>query len=399
MVEEKIEAIEEDEIDLLDLIKVIWKNRFLIVGTTIFITVLAVFVSIRMTEVYKSEMTFTAETEGSGGGMAALASSIPMASLMGVSGGGSTAGPNIVVIMESRSFREDVVRTLGLYDYYISKNEIKLTEIDEDEIPTIHDVARWLGDIVSVSKDDRTGVYKIEVEYEDPKKSVDFANGYFEELKSYLSDKNITTAKRNREYLERQVSIVEEKVRGQEEALREIEEKYNTVSIMEEANALTEIIASLKKNILTLNARLQVAIEFAGMQNIEVQRLQREIEVYRDQIEQLERGGDNLPISMISVSDIPNIKTQMNRLQREVKATASVYEMLLSQLEKSKLEEISDESVLNILDEAIVPKYPFKPNKKLNVVIGFILGGFLGIFIAFLKEFIKSVDWSQVIED
>jgi len=140
-------------------------------------------------------------------------------------------------------------------------------------------------------------------------------------------------------------------------------------------------------------------LEFSGSENIEVQRIEKEIEAYQKQIKALKEGSEDIPVDIISLKDIPDIKIKMNRLQREVEATVTVYTMLLSQYETAKIDEIKGESVITILDEAIVPKVPFKPNKKLNVIIGFVLGMFLGIFTAFLKEFVKNVDWSKITEE
>lgn len=388
--------IEEDEIDLMDLIKVIWKNKKIIIGITIIITTLAVIFSLTQKSIYKSELTFTEQSSGSSGGLASLASSIPFASLAGMSGGSDSL--NLLVIMESRGFRKGIVKKLNLFDYYIEKNEIDLSELEDKNKPNEYDIVNWLKDLVTIAKDEKTGVYTINVEMDDPEMATKIANIYFNEMENYLQEKNITTSKKNKKFIGEQLKIVEKKLKEQEENLKKIEEKYNTVSILDEAKAVTEILASLKKNILELNAKLKVASEFAGSQNIEVKKLQKEIEVYKDQIKALEEGGKNVPVNLIALKNIPNIKIKMTRLQREVEATVSIYKMLLQQYETAKIDEVKDSNAINILDEAIVPEIPIKPNKKLNVIIGFVLGGFLGIFIAFFKEFIKGIDWSVINE-
>ena len=72
--------------------------------------------------------------------------------------------------------------------------------------------------------------------------------------------------------------------------------------------------------------------------------------------------------------------------------------MLLVQAGTAKIEEVKDIPVTNILDKPIEPKIPSKPNKKLIVVIGFVLGVFLGVFAAFVKEFIKGIDFKKITE-
>ncbi|OQY09255.1 MAG: hypothetical protein B6I28_03380, partial [Fusobacteriia bacterium 4572_132] len=240
--------IEEDEIDLMDLIKVIWKNKKIIIGITIIITTLAVIFSLTQKSIYKSELTFTEQSSGSSGGLASLASSIPFASLAGMSGGSDSL--NLLVIMESRGFRKGIVKKLNLFDYYIEKNEIDLSELEDKNKPNEYDIVNWLKDLVTIAKDEKTGVYTINVEMDDPEMATKIANIYFNEMENYLQEKNITTSKKNKKFIGEQLKIVEKKLKEQEENLKKIEEKYNTVSILDEAKAVTEILASLKKNIL-----------------------------------------------------------------------------------------------------------------------------------------------------
>ncbi|BDU50680.1 GumC family protein [Haliovirga abyssi] len=395
--EENRQYVEEDEIDLLDLIKVIWKNKKLIIGITILITIIAAVVSIRMPKIYKSEMVFMAEQGDGSNGLSALASSIPFASMLGSSGGKS--GINFITIMESRTFREDIVKNLKLYDYYIEKNEIDLSKLEEKDKPTITDIAEWLKNIVTVAQDDKSGTYTVDVELDDAEKSAEISNYYYTELERYIKEKNLTKAKRNREFIGKQLKLVEKKLKTQEEKLKNIEKKYNTVSIMDEAQALTEILTKLKTNVFELSGKLEVLKQFTGNENIEVKKLKKEISVYQGQITALEKGNKKLPIEMIALKDVPDIKIKMSRLQREVETTVSIYKMLLAQNETAKIDEVKENSVINILDPAITPKVPIKPNKKLNVIIGFVLGIFLGIFLAFFKEFIKGVDWNKIKED
>ena len=52
--------------------------------------------------------------------------------------------------------------------------------------------------------------------------------------------------------------------------------------------------------------------------------------------------------------------------------------------------------MVTLLDEAIVPDEPEKPNKKLIVIIGLFLGVFIGTYAAFVYEFIKKTNWSKL---
>ena len=69
--------------------------------------------------------------------------------------------------------------------------------------------------------------------------------------------------------------------------------------------------------------------------------------------------------------------------------------MLRVQLEQAKLDEISNRSVIEILDEAVIPKIPSSTSKLLILIIAGVLGLFMGVFVAFVKEFAKGIEWKE----
>ena len=79
-----------------------------------------------------------------------------------------------------------------------------------------------------------------------------------------------------------------------------------------------------------------------------------------------------------------------NLLQRDVETNRKIYEALF---ERSKEFEISSglgKNNVSIVDPALVPNKPFKPNAPLNVALGGVLGLFLGILSSFLFEFVND---------
>jgi uncharacterized protein involved in exopolysaccharide biosynthesis len=135
----------EEEIDIVELLRVIWKNKKMIIVITTVVVILSVAVALLTKRSYESELTFTAETQkDSVGGLAALASSLPLASF-GL-GAGSGNLENYKIIMESRTFREELINKKGLFQYYITSQKIDLSKIkDKEKMPDIMDAAKWLG--------------------------------------------------------------------------------------------------------------------------------------------------------------------------------------------------------------------------------------------------------------
>ena len=385
----------EEEIDLIEIIKVIWKNKKLILIVTIVVTILSVILMLLQPRQYKADCTFTVEiSKNSTGGLSALASSFPLAALS------LKDDENIKVIMESRTFREDVIKNNNLMNYYINKKSGKGGKKDKKsgKETTIYDVAKWLDGIVKIDKDDKTGVYTIDVMIADKEMAPKIAQMYYSELQTYLRDKKMTKSKLNRIYVDKQVAMVEAKLSEKEDELKMIEKRYNSVSIGDEAKAVAEMTTEIKKGILEKTNQLNILKEFAGEENIDVKKLEKELAVYKKQLIALQTGGKNVPVDVVPLNDIPSLKIKLERLEREITATAEVYKMLLVQAETAKMDEIKDSDVLNMIDSPIEPEFATKPNRKLGVLIGFVMGVFLGVFLAFTKEFLSPIDFKKIMD-
>jgi len=80
-------------------------------------------------------------------------------------------------------------------------------------------------------------------------------------------------------------------------------------------------------------------------------------------------------------------KLTQSRLEREYDTAKGVYDVLSQKNEEVKIAVATESGLVKIASLAYEPKYPIKPNKKLNILIAGVLGLFVGIFVAFFLEF------------
>ena len=80
-------------------------------------------------------------------------------------------------------------------------------------------------------------------------------------------------------------------------------------------------------------------------------------------------------------------KLTQSRLEREYDTAKGVYGVLSQKAEEVKIAVATESGLVKIASMAYEPKYPIKPNKKLNILIAGVLGLFVGIFAAFFLEF------------
>ncbi|GAB6190165.1 exopolysaccharide transport family protein [Marinitoga arctica] len=84
---------------------------------------------------------------------------------------------------------------------------------------------------------------------------------------------------------------------------------------------------------------------------------------------------------------LPLLEQQLLELERDVKVKENLYTLLLEKLEETRIAEAGVIGTAKLIDSAIVPDKPIKPNKKLTAAIGGVLGIFLGILVAFIIEY------------
>jgi capsular exopolysaccharide synthesis family protein len=93
---------------------------------------------------------------------------------------------------------------------------------------------------------------------------------------------------------------------------------------------------------------------------------------------------------------LPQNERKLVDLTRTYQVNEKIYSYLLEKRAATSLAKSSIVSDNRVIDTALVPKYPYKPKKKIILLIGFVLGLIVGVALAILKEFlstkIKSVD-------
>lgn len=87
---------------------------------------------------------------------------------------------------------------------------------------------------------------------------------------------------------------------------------------------------------------------------------------------------------------LPEKALNLARLQREVEVNSNIVLMLRQKYEENRIIEAGQIGLVRIVDPANPPEDPIKPNKKMNLLLGFMVGLGLGIGIVFVREYMDS---------
>ena len=85
----------------------------------------------------------------------------------------------------------------------------------------------------------------------------------------------------------------------------------------------------------------------------------------------------------------PALQLEQDRLIRDLDIQKGIYLTLKQQLELSKIEEIQERSIVQILDKPQAPFEPSNKNLKLSILMSGVLGLGLGIILGFLRSYLN----------
>jgi len=371
----------EDEINLLDLFLVLLKRKWLI----FWITFLAIVASVSYSLYLPEKFTATARILPPQESKAGLSSFLPQAGgafgglASGLLGGGQSSSDLYVGIMKSRT----------VADVLINKFDLKKLWEKEYITPVYNNLSEITK--INISKD--TGVISVSVEVKDPQRAAAMANTYVEALDQINRTVLVTEGQRKRVFLEERLEKAKKDLINAETGLQAFQEKYNLVSINEQAKASIEGAATLRGEIIAAQTEFEVLKKFGTEKQNEAIMLKSKIEELRKQLAKIESGNpekdaDNF---YIPFKELPDLGMRLARLMREKKIQEEVFELLTSQYEMAKIEEAKDMNTIQILDEAVPTDMKSSPNRALIVILSTIVGFFIAVFFAFINDFVLKV--------
>ena len=217
---------EEDEIDLVELWQTIWSHRKFIGLFTLSITILAVILTLTMTNIYKSQAVLL-PSKSSASPLGSLSS---IASIVGVSIPSSSGSAEIMSLLKSNVLKEEVIKRYNLLPVLLykswdekhhrwrqpSKFALFITKIkaaiglskgkSKKNGPDIDDGIRALNNIFDVSEDRKLGTINVSVEYPDPKMAQKILEDIISTLREHMTSEAIRIAKKKINLLNQQLN-------------------------------------------------------------------------------------------------------------------------------------------------------------------------------------------------
>lgn len=365
----------EEEINLLELLRVIVRNLPLIARITGVVALLAIVLSLTMKNIYTAKATLLPpQKDSAGGGAAALLASMG-GGLAGLAGGLGGSADLYLGILKSRTVTDSVIKRLDLHTELKSKNA-------DDTRKKLEGLVKF-----QAGKD---GIITITADYKDPAKAALLANTFVDELQKKSLQLNLTKASTERSFLEKRLAVVRQDLKNAEEEMKGFQEKNKTIKADSQAAAAIEGIARLRAEMVSKEVQLAALRNSMTDESSEVSTLLAGISRLRKQLNSMSGsggGGGVIP----SVGNAPSIGVEYIRRLRELKTQEALFEQLTKQFELAKINEARDSSSLQVLDEAVPPLRKSKPKRALIVILAAVTAFFCSVFLVFIKEYLAKL--------
>jgi uncharacterized protein involved in exopolysaccharide biosynthesis len=308
-----------------------------------------------------------------------------LGSLAGIMGG-PTSADILKSIMQSRRIAEALIEQLNLKEYYGTETLGQTRDALKSETTLLVN---------------REKAFFITVESRDPKMAATIANAYAENLDRLNRELSVTSATKNRRFIERRLEEKKQQLAQAEDVRKEFQVKHRTLLVTDKAQAAIRTTTSIEENILGLEIELAALKEYATPSHPQMNQLDAQIKALRLQSQRLQQqqqdrlGVTNAePVSKSLATgffppmpQMPVLALEYLRLTREVKIHEAIVTMLTGQYEHARIAEAKDTPTVQILDPAIPAEMKSRPMTLKNMQIAGLLALLLGLIGVMLHDY------------
>jgi uncharacterized protein involved in exopolysaccharide biosynthesis len=305
------------------------------------------------------------EQSSSGAAMLAVLAGHSMGGLGGLGNlagllGGRTSSALYIDLLHSRSISDHIIDRFNLQQVYRKRYRI--------------DTVKYLAHHTTMVDDKKSGVITVTFSDTDPRRAQAIAQAYLDELNSLLTHANTSSARREREFIEKRLVNVQAELQAAEKALGQFSSNNVTFDIKEQTHAMVDAAAKLQGELIVGQSELDSLQQIYGEGNVRVRAVRARIGVLKSELAKMsgspsdEFKGDSSELYP-SLRQIPKLAVPYADLYRRVRIQETVFELLSQQYELSRIEEAKDTPVVAVFDQPLVAEKKSFPPRLLIILI------------------------------
>jgi len=370
----------KNEIQLLDALIVLARDKILVLKIVISITLIALVISLVWPKSYESSATVLppAQQQTFSGIAGMLGGMMPMNL-----GSEPQVNPETILsILNSRSLRVALIEEFDLYEVYKSNimEELLLKLEQNISIVDTREGGFGFNPIISV---------RITVTDREPERAQKMTRFLLNRLDETVRQINRRNAVEQLEIISRRYQRNLTELNEAEIAFKEYQEKYGLIEVEQQANAIINTLAEVKANMIETEIAINVMQASVSEDNPELRNLRRtyaELERTFNQLVQRSEQEARAANIMPPMLDVPELALNYYRLYREVTIQNKIYETIYPQYDFSQTIAETEKRGIQILDDAHIPTYKSAPKRAFIVLGGMVFSIFFALLIVYYRH-------------
>ncbi|MCX8054261.1 MAG: Wzz/FepE/Etk N-terminal domain-containing protein [Ignavibacteria bacterium] len=345
--------------------------------------------SLIMPHTYRTYTTVMPPKQGENTGLSGILQNFAGGLPSGLSIPGSSNNQSLVLadILRSRAITEHLIKELHLkkYPQYNGMTHNELIEYLQENFKV--DVEKT--GLIVFQTSAKTCFFPSSREKQETKQlAKNLADEAVKGLDIIVRSKNTSAAKKSRMYIEKELA----KYRGKSDSIDNILENFQrtnrVLKIDDQTQALVKQAIEVGLQLAKAEMELNVAKNELSKDNPYLIQQQNIVNQLRKQYNAVQSGGltgsDGFSIPF---DKIPSLAREYANLYRDKKIVEQIIMYLETQRHQEAIQENRDVPTVEVLDKAYIPDYQSSPNKKLMVLLSFVLSFMLALMYFTLKEF------------
>jgi capsule polysaccharide export protein KpsE/RkpR len=277
--------------------------------------------------------------------------------------------------------------------------------VNQFDLRKVYGVSRWdsarktLENRTDVSSDRKSGIITIAVSDHSPQRAADMAHEYVASLDRVVVTLNISSAHKERTFLEQRLVQVQQDLETSEKDFGDFASKNTAIDVKEQGKAMIGAAAEVEGQMIAAQTELEGLRQIYTSNNVRVRALQARIDELRRQFQKLggksETYGETVPATddqYPSIRQLPILGVTYADLFRRAKVQEVIFETLTKQYEMAKVEEARETPSVKVLDEGEVPEGKSYPPRYLFMSLGTMFCCIAGAFWILARERWQRLD-------
>lgn len=372
--------MENKQVDILDVLLILAKHKKFIFFTTLIVSVFAIAYSLLTPQIWTSTATILPiDNEVSNFSFSSSLSGL-QSSLLGKSF--SRNGSNLVTVMNSRTFSENIINKFNLIEYF----EIS----SPDSLLNMHEALDSFGsDMRTISLNDDTGLILITINSKDKYLSSEIANYIVSQIEKYNVSSSKSKGKEKREFIEKRLAFIKQEIENLSKELLEFQKENKVLLLNEQVKALIEIFAKLESEKRTIEMERDFSVINFSEDSPQVVVINQRLNIINEKIRTLKQTSKDADY-LFELDEVADLSLQYAYLNTQLEIKLKVYKFLYPQFENAKIEEVKDLSTVEVIDNAKPAGMRTKPKRAMICIIAFFMAIILSSIFVILFYLLKK---------